>query len=234
MRRVVYIFRFFRLVAPLPPLMAPAMLAAGLVAAVLIAVETDRPAPALTPLLLLQTFAASSGFLVPARRGHYDLLITGGFSRSSIAVTHWSVSVMPGLLVYVALTMAAVVMGDDDARTLYGPGAVMAIGLVSTLPWAATVGLPRFTGAIGCLLALAIAVAIGEREPSLHLHPRDGTSAFVPAARILTLNPVALVGIEHSGVSMAVLIPALLVGTGSMAVAVAWLSRQDVPLEAAQ
>ena len=50
----------------------------------------SRSAGAMVPVLLLQLFAASSGFEVPARRGHYDLLLTSGHHRIWMALVHWA------------------------------------------------------------------------------------------------------------------------------------------------
>ncbi len=234
MRRVVYMLRFFWLVAPLPPLMAPAMIVAGAVATAAVAVDPGRAPTALTPLLLLQMFAASSGFMVPARRGHYDLLLTGGGGRVGIAAAHWAVSVAPGVAVYLAVAGAVRYVGSGEASAVHGAGAWLALALVSTLPWAATVALPRFTAAIAWLLLIALAVALLDTNAPLLAHPLDGTAPGLLAAGLLILNPVALVGVETAGAPVIVLLPVLLLAAGSMAAAMLWAARQDVPLEAPQ
>lgn len=233
MRRFAYMVRFFWCVAPIPPLMAPAMAAVGVVAGGLVVAHEGRAAAALVPLLLLQMFAASSGFMVPARRGHYDLLLTGGCHRLAVALTHWSVSVAPGLVVYGAVAAAASLAGDEDAAILYGPGALAALALVSTVPWAATVGLPRFTGAIAWLLALAVAQAVGGGD-ALQARVLEGAPLIVElqAGVLFTLNPAALIA-EPDAPAAAIAIP-LLLAAGSMAAASLWLSGRDIPLEAAQ
>ena len=226
--------RFFWLVAPPPPLMAPAMIVAGAVAAAAVAVDPGRASTALTPLLLLQMFAASSGFMVPARRGHYDLLLTGGCGRVGIAAAHWAVSVAPGIVVYLAVAGAARFFGGGEAGAVHGAGAWMALALVSTLPWAATVALPRFTAAIAWLLLIAMAVALLDTNAPLLAHPLDGTSSGLLAAGLLILNPAALVGVETAGAPVIVLVAVLCLAAGSMAAVMLWASRQDVPLEAPQ
>src|SRR5688572_2339643 len=74
-RAAMLLFRFFRIVAPVPALVS------GLAAAVLVACAglalmaphaTSAPLPS---LLVLQIFAASSGVVGPARRGYYDTLL---------------------------------------------------------------------------------------------------------------------------------------------------------------
>src|SRR5687767_11207779 len=110
MRHPAYSIRFFWMVAPVPRLMVQAMVGVGALAAVLLVVDRERSARALVPLLLLQVFAASSGFMVPARRGHYDLLLTGGYSRMHVAAVHWVVSVLPGVVVWLAVAALDLVM----------------------------------------------------------------------------------------------------------------------------
>src|SRR5688572_10369335 len=103
MRDLLDIVRFFRIVNPIPRLMMRAFAGLALLAALLVLARPDRPADAMTPVLLLQLFAASSGFMVPARRGHFDLLLTAGYSRVRIAATHWVLSILPGLGTWLVL-----------------------------------------------------------------------------------------------------------------------------------
>src|SRR5262245_49661807 len=76
MRSVLYLLRFFRVAPPLPGLVVWTFGAVVAGACALVLIAPGRTAGALAPLLVLQMFAASSGFAVPARRGHYDLLLT--------------------------------------------------------------------------------------------------------------------------------------------------------------
>src|SRR5687768_3803001 len=97
MARLIYLVRFFHIVSPMPPLMGVTFVVTTTVSDAGVAVDPDRVQQALTPLLMLQLFACSSGFLIPARRGHFDLLLTAGESRLRIAAVHWFMSVLPGL-----------------------------------------------------------------------------------------------------------------------------------------
>ena len=54
-------------------------------------------------MLLLQLFGNSSGFDVPARRGHYDLLLTHGEARRRIIIGHWAASALPGVASWLVL-----------------------------------------------------------------------------------------------------------------------------------
>ena len=233
MREWLYMVRFFAVVAPLPPLMAPAMAGAGLVAACLVAPGGDRAEGALTPLLLLQMFAASSGFMVPARRGHYDLLLTAGYGRVRIAATHWVVSALPGVAVWIAVAVVDVVAAGGSAGIL-GGGTALAFALASTIPWAATVALPRFTAAIAWLLALAVVVAVLPLDgPAVLFDPWHGSSWPVASAAV-ALYPVTLIGTEITVAHTPRILPAMVLAACSMAAALAWIGRQDIPLEAPQ
>jgi hypothetical protein len=234
MRHPAYSIRFFWMVAPVPRLMVQAMVGVGALAAVLLVVDRERSARALVPLLLLQVFAASSGFMVPARRGHYDLLLTGGYSRMHVAAVHWVVSVLPGVVVWLAVAALDLVMTRGVGHASHGSGTLVAMTLVSTVPWAATVALPRFTAAIAWLLLAAVAAAIlPSDEARILVDPLDARS-WAAVSTGITLNPVALIGIDITGARALNVAPAVILSAGSILAALTWIGRHDIPLEAAQ
>lgn len=98
MSRWFYMFRFFAVVPPMPMLMIGAFGVVTAAIAVVIIFDPSRAPGALTPILLLQLFACSSGFDVPARRGHYDLLLTHAGSRRLVVLGHWVASACPGVV----------------------------------------------------------------------------------------------------------------------------------------
>jgi hypothetical protein len=221
-------------VAPLPPLVGWTFLVLVLIGTFVIVHDPTRSARAMIPVLLLQLFAASSGFEVPARRGHYDLLLTSGSGRVSMALVHWGTSVAPGILAWLVLVVVERAAGGVAATRLLATGTLAALGLVSTLPWAITMRLPRFSGGIGWLLALAISASVW---PS----PEVSTGGFSSddARRLLTawgflVNPSSLVGYDLRPSDVVLVAPALVLACGSMAAACHWASRASVPLEAAQ
>ncbi len=234
MRDFVYMIRFFSIVTPIPPLMAPAMLAVAGVAAVLILLDDGRSAAALTPLLLLQLFAASSGFMVPARRGHYDLLLTGGHGRVRIAATHWAATILPGIAMWLGVGMVGIVAADGPGASVLSSGSAVALALVSTVPWAATIALPRFTAAIAWLLLLATAAAVFPADRGYAVLDPLGSASWLGASLGVTLYPVALVGEDLIGARAALAVPAVAVAAGSMVAGFVWIGRRDIPLEAAQ
>ena len=231
MKNVLYLLRFFRVASPLPGLVVWTFSAivAGACAVVLIA--PGRTAGALAPVLVLQMFAASSGFAVPARRGHYDLLLTKTGGRMSIALAHWVSSIAPGVAGWLIVSsVEALVTGS--ASIAMASGTCAAVMLVSTMPWAATIALPRFSGGIGWLLTLTV-VAI-TLSPDNEVSPRImGADGFAAAAAFL-VYPIAVVGRHLSSRELMIVSPVLLVAALAMVAACQWVRRATFPLEAAQ
>jgi hypothetical protein len=238
-RDVLYMIRFFSIVAPVPRLMVQSMVAAGVFAVVVTHVDEARSARALTPLLLLQLFAASSGFLVPARRGHYDLLLTGGYRRASVAGMHWAASMLPGVAVWLTVVAVTVVAVPSAATAMLATGTLVTLTLVSTVPWAATIALPRFTASIAWLVLVAVAAAILPSQQGLPLDPSQRADAPAPAAIGIAaigiaLNPLALIGLDFTRAQSLIVISPIVLSVGSMIGALVWTERRNVPLEAAQ
>jgi hypothetical protein len=217
----IHPLRFFRIVTTQPSLILWTFAVVILVSAVAVARDPVRSTGAMVPVLLLQLFAASSGFGVPARRGHYDLLLTSGHRRVSMALVHWATSIAPGVIAWLALAVVEGVASGGTKRGLLTSGTVAAMGLVSTLPWAITVRLPRYSGGIGWLLALAISSSVW---PSM-----QSWSVWT-----FLVYPAGLVGHELGVRDAVIAAPALVLAVGSMAAACRWVSRASVPLEAAQ
>lgn len=229
-----YPLRFFRVVAPLPPLVGWTFLVLVLIGTLLIVHDPKRAASALIPVLLLQLFAAASGFEVPARRGHYDLLLTSGSGRASMALVHWATSAAPGIVAWMMLVVVELLASRGEPPRLLASGTLAALCLVSTLPWAITIRLPRFSGGIGWLLALAISasvwpsarVSIGQSSPEI-------ANRLFSAWGFL-VNPSGLVGHELRLTDVGTIAPALVLACVAMVAACRWVSRAGVPLEAAQ
>ncbi len=157
MRDLWYLVRFFHVVPPVPPMMTSTFVVLTLASTIAIVGDPAVASGALVPVLLLQSFAASSGFALPARRGHYDLLFTRGSSRTSIALVHWATSITPGLGSWLVLAVLEILMSAGASDRLLASGTCAAVFLVSTIPWAIGVALPRFSGGIGWLLVAVTA-----------------------------------------------------------------------------
>jgi hypothetical protein len=230
-----YPLRFFRVVAPVPGLVGWTFLVVAIIDAIAITSDPAKAPGAIVPVLLMQLFAASSGFAVPARRGHYDLLLTGGYSRVWMAVVHWSTSIAPGIVTWLAIAGVELTVTAGAQISLLTFGTSAAMGLVSTLPWALTVRLPRFSGGIGWLLVLASSTTV---FPSVQMisgpHPLSDLEGMAWAAWSFLVYPPSLVGQALSASGALIAMPALVVAGCAMATACRWILRASVPLEAAQ
>ncbi len=233
MRRWIDVFRFFAVAPPMPLLMIGALVVVTSVAAIAIVVDPQMAVRALTPVLLLQLFACSSGFDVPARRGHYDLLMTRGQTRFQIVTAHWAASALPGVVGWLVLALIdEAVRADASQVSLFSTGTMAAMSLVSTLPWAFTLRLPRFAGAIGWLLlvtlamlvapdALTTSIAAGGGAVSRALSDPPGLLAvgravsdppgLLAVGRALSGSPGLLAWLQTAGATL--IYPPLLVGS---------------------
>ena len=212
-RRMLHVARFFIVVPVVPRAMLGAFGAATLVGGVVLGVDASQGGRAVAPVLLLQLFASASGFVIPARRGHYDLLLTRGDSRVMIAVMHWIMSITPGIVSWLVLAVIELIAGE---RSLIAPGTLLSLCIVSTLPWSMTVTLPRLTGAIAWLLAFALVSAA---------LPNPAASA---AAMLL---PWAFLRASPHPLAAAIVICCVVT---TMLGTLVWISRMDVPLESGQ
>lgn len=105
-------------------------------------------------VLFVQMFLASSGFLVRARRGHFDPLLVGDGNRIRPVVWHWIVSIAPGLAAWFCLAGAGYVLGSPAAASALIGGRAAALFIVSALAWTAGFTLPR--GAAGVIWTAAL------------------------------------------------------------------------------
>lgn len=229
--RLLSAIRFMRLVPPLPSLLVTACISVTVIGSAALAAGTVRGRDAMTPLLVLQLFAASSGFATYARRGHYDVLLTGGTGRLRCAVAQWGMAVMPGLAGWLTLAACdALVMRNVPDVLTAGPAVAMVV--VSTVPWALTVGLPRFSAAIGWVLVCAVTVTLAPWVADPQDIPAGRARATATAAGFL-LFPTRL---AERGYALAPLDAAIPTGVAvaSMAIAFAWIGRRDFPLESGQ
>ena len=231
-RQVVH---FFGIAGPVPRLMKSTFYGVTVCAVAVVLWDPARAAMALTPILVLQLFATSSGFMLPARRGHYDLLLTRGHSRLQIAVVHWAACVLPGLAAWAVVATTEVAASTGASRGLLQVGTLSAVLIVSTLPWAVTVALPRFAGAVGWLVTLTLFALI--RAPAGSTQGMTSIDDGAPALEwviALVLYPPFMVGQPLGGGMGFRLIAPIVVAVASVACALIWIGRQDIPLEASQ
>ncbi|HVG54833.1 MAG TPA: hypothetical protein VM846_10400 [Vicinamibacterales bacterium] len=235
MTRLVYIARFFTAVPAVPPLTTSTFTVMTVIAIVVIVIDPSHAAGALTPILLLQLFGSASGFDVHARRGHYDLLLTRGISRRRIVLAHWAASALPGAISWLIVASVSEVAAAGREPSLFTAGSACALILVSTIPWAITTRLPRFSGAIGWLLILATVAVVATPPSAIRIHGSVNTwDSWVTAALAALVYPPLLVGSGLEGRDALVMLPGLTVSLLTLAFAVWSIDRRDIPLEAAQ
>ena len=234
MRSGFYLFRFFRAVAPVPRLTIVTFIVIVVAASAKVAIAPADARDALMPLLVHQAFAASSGFATPARRGYYDLLLTRGDGRFRVAIAHWIASIAPGIVawMFVAVVEAIVTVGHGNA--VRSSGTIATLFLVSTLPWAITVPLPRFAGAIGWLLvAVTAASFMSPGESAIGGSPFGQFRGDLLTSIGILIYPMEMIGRDVRPLAAVVSVP-LALGIAAMMAAIAWIHRSDFALEAAQ
>lgn len=225
-------WRFFRVVTVQSGMMRWALLSVTGVALVRALVEPTRSADGLLPLIVLQMFAASSGFEVPARRGHFDWLVTGPTPRTHVALTHCVCSGAPGL---VACLVAGV--GDWGLHGTPGPmlhsGTWAAMLMVTAVGWAITVPLPRLSGGVlWVVVMIAVGVLTGRgaglSQPSL------GTGVWWGDAAVFVVCPLASVGLSLTPTQWWVVGPGLAIGVAALCGALYRCATVPLGLEAGQ
>ena len=223
---------FYRVV----PLHSPYMwLALSLITAIgilILVVDPSAGEQVVVPIVFLQMFSASTGFAVPARRGHYDLLMTSGAGRLRVAATHLLLSVAPGMAAWLVVggVEAAVRRGESIALS---PGSVIALLVVSTLAWAVTVPLPRLSGGVVWLLAIVMLLGTTDQWRGAALAAREGIPS-IGGALVYALCPFLLVGRPLTWPAAWMVVPGVALSAIAVASALAWVTKMDVPLEASQ
>jgi hypothetical protein len=224
--------RFFRVVRPVPRLTRLAFAGITTVSAVVIVTSATTRPRVLLPVLVLQAFTVSTGFVSYARRGHFDVLFTAGVDRVQAAVMYWALAALPGACCWI--TLALVELAVHRQTALFTAGSCAAIVMLSTIPWATSAPLGRFSGTIGWLLLLVLATALtpaGLQAGQLWMRGPDDTWWFGIVAFLL--YPARLIG---AGVNdnIPALLAGLLLASASMVTAVICIARSDVALETGQ
>jgi hypothetical protein len=116
-------------------------------------------------ILFAQMFLASTGFLVRARQGHFDPVLTGPWSRAAVVAAHWVVSIAPGVIAWLVIVVAGAVAGSQSAISAVAGVRAGALVIVSTLSWAVGFRLPR--GAAGMLWIALLMVLVTQRAELL-------------------------------------------------------------------
>jgi hypothetical protein len=222
----------FYLVVPLhSPFMGLALAATTAIGILMLVFDRSAGQQVVVPIVFLQMFSASTGFAVPARRGHYDLLMTSGARRLRIAATHLMLSVAPGIAAWLALGCFELTLRGGESDALAG-GSVMALLLVSTVAWAATVPLPRLSG--GIMWLLAIVMLLGTTDDWRPGAVAGESVPSVAGALVYALCPFLLVGRPLPWSAAWIAVPTVALSVVAVGLALAWVTRMDVALEASQ
>jgi hypothetical protein len=207
---MLYAVRYFIVVSVVPPLFVAGFVIAVAAAAIRLTSDPMAAVEALTPVLLLQLFVASSGYHVPARRGHFDLLLTSGVRRWQVALAHYVISTAPGIISWVCVGLLELAASHGARSASFAAGTCAAFVGASSVAWGTAAYSSRTAGAIGWLLVMTIP----------------------PVAR--AVSPLRMLGAAADGSGQF----AILVGFGSAVISFAtafWcIVRGATPLEAAQ
>jgi hypothetical protein len=151
--------------------------------------------------------------VVRARQGHFDSLLTGPWSRVTVVMTHWGVSIAPGVAAWVVLVCAGWLAGTSTLWSAVAGFRAAAFVIVSALSWAIGFWLPR--GAAGMLWMALLMVLVTQRAELLAVPA--GAGAIEAAARhtaTLILCPFLLLAnrspVEPLVVYTALLLPIVL------------------------
>ena len=200
---LLYAIRYFVIVSIVPPLFVGGFLVTIAAAAVRLASDATTGAEALTPVLILQLFVASSGFRVPARRGHFDLLLTSGAFRWHIAFAHCLVSVAPGLASWLCVGLLELAASHGTQNVSFTAGSCVAFVGASLAAWGAAVHSSRMAAAVGWLLVMSIPAVAGLVSPLRYLGARAGgpeaMGLAIAGGCALALFITALCGIVRAG-----------------------------------
>ena len=153
---LLYPLRYFQIVPVVPPLFNVAFVVAVAAAALRLVGDASGAIDALTPVLLLQLFVASSGFRFAARRGYYDLLLTSGASRWQIAIAHCLASILPGMVSWMCVAALEIGLSRGGEWRSVAPGTCAAFVGTSLVAWSVAVFSSRTATTVMWLLMLTI------------------------------------------------------------------------------
>ncbi len=234
MRAWLRALAFFRVVPLHSFYMVMGLTAVSVFGVVILLMNEGQGTDALMPVLLLHVFAVSSGFTVPARRGHFDLLLTAGMPRVVIAITHWLVSAAPGVAAWLTLGVVELIVKQGSPTSAFSTGTIAAVLMISTFGWALTVSLPRLTGGVVWLVTLFVALTISAQWRAALFGAAEGHGSPAMLAIAFVLNPLFVVGTRLNVSQMLAIWPAVAAGVIAVVAACAWIARMDIGLEVAQ
>lgn len=157
--------------------------------------------------LFLQMFSAATGYRERLRRGHFDPVLAGDANRWRVAWSHWMAATGLGFLVWLLLGVIALIGGVTHHPTAFTAPGIIVLVYVSTVAWAATLALPRYSGAV-LWLALLFGLASTQHLQALRVTFNPAATSTVDVLRSVTTSMIfpILLFVDPGAVSGAVLI----------------------------
>lgn len=178
-------------------------------------------------VLVVQLFLVSTGFTARAFSGHFDMLMVHGGSRRRAAAAHWLVSIAPGVLAWLTLTLVALLLGSDAAVSALGGQRAVALVVVSSIAWLAGYRLPR--GAAGVLwLTLLVAILLQHNLRALSMSV--GQHGWIWETAMVVVCPFLLIG-DKPVVPPIPLIAAMAISSAALLVAFGATENLNVVLK---
>lgn len=181
----------------------------GLVTVWLNANELDS---GLGMILFAQMFLASTGFVVRARQGHLDPLLANHPERTFIVVSHWALSVAPGIIAWGLVSGVALALGSPAAVSALVGRRAAGLFVVSSMAWVLGFALPR--GAAGMLWMAVLLALLTQRTELLPeaSPPPAAAGTVLRHAVTLMLCPFLFVG-NHPAVAPGAIAAAVLLSS---------------------
>ena len=230
MATVLFLVAFFRAVPPVTRPIVLALWTSAAVGSTAMAAGLVSGRTVLTPLLVLQIFAASSGFGLALRRGYYDLVLSRGVPATRLLLAHWVASIAPGVMAWSIVAALEPVVSSAPPSALTS-GSVVALVLASSLPWAVTTPLPRFAAAIGWLMLLVTSLAVVPSGQADLVTALRAPHASLLGALAVVAYPMELIGMDALALPAGTVAPGLACAVITVLAALLWHGRAQAPLD---
>jgi hypothetical protein len=182
--------------------------------------------------LLLQMFAAATGYRERALRGHFDPILVAGSSRTAVATSHWVVSVAPGAVVWVLLGFVLLLVRPTAMPTPFTASGLAAFLYVSSVAWALALPLTRYATGVVWIIVFVI-LAGGSQLQELHgvfLTESGRWQDLLAQTGAALVCPLFLV--EHTEVALTTSLLLIAIVTVGITAAGAWfVTTLDAPLK---
>jgi hypothetical protein len=183
-------------------------------------------------LLLCQSFAASTGYAVRGRRGHFDQLLAGRSTRTRFAVAHAFMSAALGGVAWSMVSLLDALGGGGHWPLGLTPKALVPFIYMSTVAWAASVPFSRYSAGV-VWLVVSVALAGSGRLIAVrnsYVAANSGWAGLWHTTWPVLLFPPVAVG-EASTPPAVVVILVLGVAVAALCAGTAFIARYGLDLE---